>query len=89
MFWVLVGLTLGAVCATLLFALWRLVFRRPRNGNLDVLLLGASGLTLVIVLMGYQFFYAERLPKDFQRLMGYCLMAAVGGTACVAFSKVE
>ena len=78
MFWVLVSLTLGAVCATLLFALWRLVFRRPRNGNLDVLLLGASGLTLVIVLMAYPFSYAGKLPEDFQRLMGYCLMVAVG-----------
>src|ERR1700675_3153541 len=76
--WMVIAVGFGSIVASVGLFFWRAIFRRKPGWFLDSALLGASGFVLVIAMMAYLFLSGERIPKEWQKLLGYCVLGAVG-----------
>jgi hypothetical protein len=56
---------------------------------LDSVLLGGSGFVLVVTMMVYMFLFRERVPKEWQKLVGYCLLFGLGLALAWASSQIR
>jgi hypothetical protein len=76
--WLVIAVGFGSIVAALGLFSWRATFRRKPGWFLDSALLGASGFVLVIAMMAYLLLSGERIPKEWQKLLGYFVLGAMG-----------
>ena len=76
--WMVVAIGFGSIVASLGLFFWRAIFRRKPGWFLDSALLGASGFVLVVAMMAYLLLSGEKIPKEWQKLLGYFVLGGVG-----------
>jgi hypothetical protein len=76
--WMVAAIGFGSIVASLGLFFWRAIFRRKPGWFLDSALLGASGFVLVVAMMAYLLLSGEKIPKEWQKLLGYFVLGGVG-----------
>src|SRR6266436_9809800 len=77
--WLFIALVFGSLVTSFGLLIWSAVFRRQKpRWILDTLLLGFSGLILVVVVMIFFTSTAGRFSKGPQRLIGEFVMVSAG-----------
>ena len=84
--WLALALGFGSVVSSLGLMIWKGLIRRSPGWILDTVLLGVSGVVLVLAMMVYLTISDACIPKEVQRLVGYFVLVGLG-LALVSVSK--
>jgi hypothetical protein len=76
--WVVLALGFGSIVTSLLLFLWKAIFGRRAGWLVDSVLLGSSGFVLVLAMMAYMLLIADRVPEQWQKLVGYSVLGGIG-----------